>query len=141
MISCKPLLGFLALTFLATTVTTSAFAAETIDPEKAYSPAYGRCMATGDAGRGVTPAMQICIGAEYERQDRLLNVAYKAAMAARSPAAQKALRQEQRGWIKRRDGECSENLTGGTIDLVEVPLCHLSMTAVRAIELKRMAKR
>jgi uncharacterized protein YecT (DUF1311 family) len=136
MISHKPL-----LTLLALTLATSAFAAEAIDPEKAYSPAYGRCMATGDAGRGVTPAMQACIAAEYERQDRLLNAAYKAAMAARNPAAQKALRQEQRGWIKRRDSECLENLTGGTIDHVEIPLCHLSMTAVRAIELKRMARR
>ena len=80
MISCKSLLGLLALTFLTQT---TALAAETIDPEKAYSPAYGRCMATGDAGRGVTPAMQICIAAEYERQDQLLNAAYKAAMAAR----------------------------------------------------------
>jgi uncharacterized protein YecT (DUF1311 family) len=85
--------------------------------------------------------MQICIANEYTRQDRLLNAAYKDAMAARSSAAQKALRQEQRNWIKRRDSECQENLTGGTIDRVEVPLCQLSMTTVRAIELKRMARR
>jgi uncharacterized protein YecT (DUF1311 family) len=141
MISRKPPPRLLALSILMQIGAASAFAAETIDPEKAYSPAYGQCMATGDAGRGVTPAMQACIGAEYERQDRLLNAAYKAAMAGRSPAAQKVLRQEQRGWIKRRDSECLENLTGGTIDHVEIPLCHLSMTAVRAIELTRMTRR
>jgi uncharacterized protein YecT (DUF1311 family) len=129
------------LSLLALTMTTSAFAAETIDPEKTYSPAYRHCIATGDAGRGVTPAMQICIANEYERQDKLLNAAYKAAMAQRGPAAQKTLRQEQRGWIKRRDSECQENLTGGTIDRVEVPLCHLNMTAVRTVELKRMTRR
>ncbi|MFT4254468.1 MAG: lysozyme inhibitor LprI family protein [Caulobacter sp.] len=112
-----------------------------IDPEKEYSPAYDRCLNTGDALKGVTAAMAGCTNAELQKQDARLNRAYKAEMAGRSKARQAGLRNAQRAWIKRRDAECRENLTGGTIDILEIGGCHLSMTTVRAVELERMAKR
>ncbi len=52
----------------------------------------------------------------------------------------KKLRTVQRAWIKRRDAECQENLTGGTIDMVERSSCHLELTVIRAVELERMAR-
>jgi uncharacterized protein YecT (DUF1311 family) len=125
---------------LALVVATAAHAGEAIDPEKTYSRTYRTCLATGDAARGVTPAMAGCVNAELQRQDGLLNAAYKKAMAVRSSARKQTLRAAQRDWIKRRDSECQENLTGGTIDMIEVPSCQLDMTAVRTIELQRMVR-
>ncbi len=111
-----------------------------IDPEKEYSPAYGRCLNSGDALKGVTVAMAGCTNAELQKQDARLNRAYKAAMAKRSKPQQASLRTAQRAWIKRRDAECQEDLTGGTIDMLNIGGCHLSMTTVRAVELERMVK-
>lgn len=113
-------------------------AAAEIDPQRAYTPAFGRCLETGRAAQGVTSEMAACIGAELQRQDARLNTAYQAAMAARSAADQQALRQVQRDWIRRRDAECDQNLTGGTIDRLNVPSCRLRLTAIRAVELERM---
>lgn len=127
--------------FVALTLTSQGGAQARIDPEKEYSARYARCQSTGDAAKGVTPAMVGCINQEYGKQDTRLNAAYQAAMARLSPKSQEALRGEQRAWIKRRDGGCEENLSGGTIDMIERAECHLSMTAVRAVELERMTTR
>jgi len=126
---------------LALAVATPALAQSSrIDPEKEYSPAYDRCLNSGDALKGVTVAMAGCTNAELQKQDARLNRAYKAAMAKRSKPQQASLRTAQRAWIKRRDAECQEDLTGGTIDMLNIGGCHLSMTTVRAVELERMAK-
>jgi uncharacterized protein YecT (DUF1311 family) len=125
----------------ALTLTSQGGAQARIDPEKEYSAQYVRCLNAGDAAKGVTPAMVGCINQEYGRQDTRLNAAYQAAMTRLSPKSQEALRGEQRAWIKRRDSGCEENLSGGTIDMIERAECHLSMTAVRAVELERLAKR
>lgn len=118
-----------------------AFAAsDPIDPQKEYSPAYDRCLNSGDAIKGVTVAMAGCTNEELQKQDARLNRAYKAVMARRSKAEQAKLRTVQRAWIKRRDAECQEDLTGGTIDMLNIGGCHLSMTTVRAVELERMVK-
>lgn len=111
-----------------------------IDPEREYTPEFGRCLETGGAAQGVTYDMAECIGAELERQDARLNAAYQAAMSARTPEEQQVLRQVQREWIRRRDAECDQNLTGGTIDRLNLPGCRLRLTTVRAVELERMAQ-
>jgi uncharacterized protein YecT (DUF1311 family) len=111
-----------------------------IDPEKSYSPQYARCLATGDAAKGVTPAMAGCVNEELRKQDARLNAAYASAMKALSPQAQAKLRAEQRAWIKRRDASCEKGLSGGTLDMIERPSCHLDMTAKRAAELERPAR-
>lgn len=112
-----------------------------IDPEKEYSPALERCLNSGDAAKGVTVAMATCVNIELTRQDARLNRAYKAAMDRRSTAPKASLRNVQRAWIRQRDTECSENLTGGTIDMIERASCHLSMTTIRAVELERLVRR
>lgn len=128
--------------FLAAVLIAAPLAAHAapIDPEKEYSPAYDRCLNSGDAAKGVTVAMATCINTEWQKQDDRLNAAYKAVMATRSAKQKTTLRNAQRAWIKHRDAECVKNLTGGTIDMLERGSCHLSMTTVRAVELERMAK-
>lgn len=111
-----------------------------IDPETEYSPAYARCLNSGDAAKGVTVAMATCTNLEWRKQDDRLNAAYKAAMANRSAKQKTSLRNTQRAWIRNRDAECAKNLTGGTIDMIERASCHLSLTTIRAVELERMAK-
>lgn len=134
--------NFLSGAVLAALALTSQSGAQArIDPEKEYSAQYARCLNAGDAAKGVTPAMVGCINQEYGRQDKRLNAAYQAAMTRLPARSQEALRAEQRAWIKRRDRGCEENLSGGTIDMIERAQCHLSMTTVRAVELERMAKR
>jgi len=128
------------LILLALTAPAAFAASDPIDPEKQYSPAYDACLNSGDAIKGVTAAMAGCTNEELQKQDARLNRAYKAAMAGRSKAEQAKLRTIQRAWIKRRDAECQEDLTGGTIDILNIGGCHLSMTTVRAVELERMAK-
>ncbi|MDG2522541.1 lysozyme inhibitor LprI family protein [Caulobacter segnis] len=117
-----------------------ALGAAEIDPKKEYSPALDACLAGDDAARGVSVAMATCFNEERGRQDARLNAAYKAVMARRSPGDRNSLRDVQRAWIKRRDAECEENLTGGTIDMVERAACHLELTAMRAVELERLAR-
>lgn len=131
----------LTLPLLLAASAAHAAPAKAIDPEREYSATYSRCLETGDAAKGVTPAMAACIHDELARQDARLNRAYKTAMARLSPQGKVSLRNTQRAWIRNRDTSCQENLTGGTIDRLEVPGCHLSMTAVRAVELERMAQR
>ncbi|WP_369059114.1 lysozyme inhibitor LprI family protein [Caulobacter sp. 73W] len=119
---------------------TLALGAAEIDAKARYSPALDACLKSGDAANGVSVAMATCFNYELTRQDARLNAAYKVAMAKRSAVAQKTLRAAQRAWIKRRDAECQENLTGGTIDMVERSSCHLELTTIRAVELERMGR-
>jgi uncharacterized protein YecT (DUF1311 family) len=121
-------------------ILTFVLGAADIDPRKEYSPTLDACLAGDDAARGVSVAMASCFNEEWARQDARLNAAYGTVMAKRSPAARKSLRDVQRAWIKRRDAECEENPTGGTIDMVERAACRLELTAIRAVELERMAR-
>lgn len=130
----------IAILTLVVALVGSQASAASIDPEKEYSAQYGRCLRQGDAAKGVTAAMAACVNTELDRQDARLNTAYKTAMARLSPQARLDLRTAQRAWIKARDRSCQENLTGGTIDVIEVPSCHLNMTAVRSVELERMGR-
>jgi uncharacterized protein YecT (DUF1311 family) len=107
--------------------------------EGQYAPGFNRCLQTGDAARGVTPAMAACVQAELKSQDDRLNAAYRAAMARRGPAEQARLRTEERAWIRQRDADCDAQATGGTIDRVEIPMCLLNETIRRRVVLQPMA--
>ncbi|MFV0625398.1 lysozyme inhibitor LprI family protein [Sphingomonas sp. ac-8] len=107
--------------------------------EAQYSPAFDRCLNTGDAAKGVTPAMAACVQAELQVQDDRLNAAYKSAMDKRGPAEQARLRTEERAWIQRRDAECQKQATGGTLDRIEIPMCLLQETIRRRVVLQPMA--
>lgn len=129
----------LGLAFLVGASGSPAIAGER-DQEREYSPRYAECLNEGDAARGVTPAMAACVHEELDKQDQRLNAAYAAAMGQRGPKARAALRSIQRRWIRDRDAECAKTLTGGTIDRIEQPSCHLRLTVRRAVELERMAR-
>lgn len=109
------------------------------DVEAQLSPALKACLNSGDAAKGVSLAMGACVRDELAVQDARLNAAYKSAMAKRGPVEQATLRAEERAWIQRRDAECEEQRTGGTIDMVEVPMCVLHETVRRRITLQPMA--
>jgi uncharacterized protein YecT (DUF1311 family) len=107
--------------------------------ENSYSANYHQCMSAGDAAQGVTTAMVECIGDELTLQDGKLNAAYKATMSHLDPGRQTNLRNTQRTWIKYRDAKCDEeNQTGGTMDQVGRPSCHLELTVRRTQELVKM---
>ncbi|MBB3911959.1 lysozyme inhibitor LprI family protein [Sphingomonas desiccabilis] len=109
------------------------------DVEAQLSPALEACLNSGDAAKGVSVAMGACVRDELAVQDARLNAAYKSAMDKRGPAEQAKLRIEERAWIKRRDAECEAQRTGGTIDMVEVPMCLVHETVRRRITLQPMA--
>ncbi|MCC2977310.1 lysozyme inhibitor LprI family protein [Sphingomonas sp. PL-96] len=109
------------------------------DVEAQLSPALEACLNSGDAAKGVSVAMGACVRDELAVQDARLNAAYKSAMAKRGRAEQAKLRVEERAWIRRRDAECEEQRTGGTIDMVDVPMCLLHETVRRRITLQPMA--
>ena len=78
--------------------------------EDYFSPAYHRCMKTGDAAQGVTAGMMDCLGLENDRQDAALNAAYKRALARQDRAGQANLRVSQRAWLKQRDPICVRSM-------------------------------
>lgn len=107
--------------------------------QEQYSPAYATCLETGDAAKGVTPAMAQCIADEIKVQDERLNAAYRSAMDKRDEAGKTALRDEERAWIKARDAKCNALAQGGSIDRIEIPSCTLSETVRRRVKLQPMA--
>lgn len=108
--------------------------------EKRYSAAFNTCTNTGDAARGVTPAMMECLGAELERQDARLNQAYKMVMNRLPQKRKTALRMSQRKWIRDRDAKCKrayDAAGGGTASGLELQGCKTSETIRRTIFLER----
>ncbi len=104
-----------------------------------YSATYQYCF---DSSDGSTVSLRSCNAKELKYQDSLLNSNYKRAMAVLSPSQKKDLKQAQRLWIKYRDANCNTyaNLTGGTMDLLNVGGCHIDMTARRAQEIKEIVE-
>lgn len=98
------------------------------------------CLNEGDALRGVTVAMADCLRQELRRQDDRLNIAYRAAMAAKEPAARARLQAGEREWIRARDAKCAGLATGGTIDQIEIPGCLLDETIRRRLALEAIAR-
>lgn len=109
------------------------------DVQAQLSPELDTCLNSGDAAKGVSVAMGACVRDELAVQDARLNAAYKSAMDKRGPAEQAKLRMEERAWIKRRDAACEAQRSGGTIDMVEIPMCLVQETVRRRITLQPMA--
>ena len=88
------------------------------------------------ASRGVTLALNNCIGTEHDFQDKRLNTAYQR-LRTSLPAAQRAtLRDEERAWIGHRDKTCTPDGSGGTASLLDSNQCQLDQTAARAAVLE-----
>lgn len=101
---------------------------------------YNRCQNSGDAARGVTPAMNACYTQEIDRQDARLNQAYVMVMK-RLPARRKAaLRASERAWIGKRNAECkaaADSYDGGTGASLEYNGCYLRHTIERTLWLEK----
>ena len=82
-----------------------------------------------------------CYGDEYDRQDKRLNVAYKAAIKSNNMDV-KLLKQKQRDWIKLRDKSCPEpnEDTRSASDYARWQYCLADKTEVRAVELEQIAR-
>ena len=108
----------------------SVFAADQAD-----NAAFSACM---DQAGGVTVSMIDCMGAETERQDVLLNQAYKALMSGLAPERKRQLQEAQRLWLKYREANCNfyNDPDGGSLARVMANDCFMSATAARAKELE-----
>jgi uncharacterized protein YecT (DUF1311 family) len=115
-------------------------AGSNMEIEKQYSVTYNNCMNSGDAVRGVTPAMGACITAEMALQDRRLNIAYKNVMQRLSAPKKINLRSSERIWIKERDEQCQEEYAsyeGGTMASLAYGTCVINETISRTMWLKK----
>jgi uncharacterized protein YecT (DUF1311 family) len=91
----------------------------------AVSTPLDRCLNSGDAAMGVTPAMAACFVADYKRADARLNEVYRATMKRLPRSRQVVLRASQRTWIVQRDRACPINDApgAGTIETLNHPGC------------------
>ena len=105
----------------------------------AASSQLDRCLNSGEAAQGVTPAMSACFVADFRRADATLNVTYTATMKRLPSSRQSALRISQRTWIKQRDRACPlDNSPGsGTIAMSNHPACLAKETRRRTAWLSR----
>jgi uncharacterized protein YecT (DUF1311 family) len=97
--------------------------------ETPLRPAYDVCV---KASRGVTLALNNCIGTEYDFQNKQLNAAYQRLRASLSDSQRIALRDEERAWIAQRDKTCAPDGSGDTASMLDTNQCRLDQTAARA---------
>lgn len=105
----------------------------------AGSTQLDRCLNSGDAAKGVTPAMSACFVDDYKRADARLNTVYKATMRRLPTSRQASLRASQRIWIGQRDRACPlDNDPGaGTIEALNHPGCLAKETRKRTVWLTK----
>ncbi|WP_266168547.1 lysozyme inhibitor LprI family protein [Dyella subtropica] len=95
-------------------------------------PSFKQCL--GDAG-GSTPPTKDCMDDEYDYQDGRLNLVYKQLMVSLSKDGQAKLREEERRWIRFRDGYCNKE----EAELASYG-CEIEMAADRATQLEDRLK-
>ncbi len=96
------------------------------------SEAYDKCISQFVSMLDLTN----CSRDEWQRQDRRLNVAYKAALKAATD--RNVLKAKQRAWIKMRDRECAGDADGGQAAIFNEVECLGTKTILRATELESM---
>jgi uncharacterized protein YecT (DUF1311 family) len=108
--------------------------------EAMSSRQYRTCM---DRANGITANMNDCIGVEYDRLDRRLNLAYRAAMGRLPAARRTALRNDERAWLGNRDAVCEAELEAGmdnlgSLERLQLRFCALRELRRRIVWLERM---
>ena len=84
--------------------------------------------------------LNACAEQDFKASDAQLNQRYKALMTSLSPAAQTALRTEQRAWLKQRDPTCRKRIQGlGSIAPLEYSACQQELTDKRVKQLDAKA--
>lgn len=92
-------------------------------------------------GGDTTIGIAQCVMGEHAAWDAALNREYQAARAqyADDRTAADSLRDAQRAWIAWRDAECAfqyDRYGGGSMRMIASANCQMSMTAMRALELR-----
>lgn len=92
-------------------------------------------------GGDTTIGIAKCVMGEHAAWDAVLNREYKTARSqfAGDPTAADSLRDAQRAWIAWRDAECAfqyDRYGGGSMRTIAAANCRMSMTAMRALELR-----
>lgn len=95
-----------------------------------YSQENDACLTRA---HGDSQKMLSCNGAEIERQDLLLNEAYRIVMARLNPQQRIVLRDYERRWLALRDRQCAQESSArpGRIDEVEYSRCILTEVTSR----------
>lgn len=86
---------------------------------------------------GTQQEMNVCALRDYKKADAALNQKYKEVMSTLAPAQQKALREQQRAWLKQRHPHCKAETAeseGGSIWPAEFYGCLQSATELRTRE-------
>ena len=96
-------------------------------------PSFQACV---EASKGVTLALNSCIGAEHAFQDKRLNAAYRQLRKSLPKPERVRLRDEERAWIAKRDKDCAPEADGGTASLLDANQCQLDETVARAAALE-----
>lgn len=111
-------------------ISTSAIAADLPPRTKEYS----RCIEKAGA---VDPAVLECISAEYDRQDKRLNAAYRKLMGSLNGERKKQLLEAQRLWGKYTEANCTfyYDPDGGTMARMQAAECGVTARIERASEL------
>ena len=99
---------------------------------------YATCLT---AAAGATPDMKQCMGAEYAYQDKRLNKAYKALMAALDKRQQTKLRSDERAWIAYRNSHCALDPNGGQAAELDAYDCSVQETAKQASALEERLRK
>jgi uncharacterized protein YecT (DUF1311 family) len=100
---------------------------------------YGRCIEKAGA---VDPAVLDCISAEYERQDKKLNAAYRKLMGSLKGERKKQLLEAQRLWGKYTEANCAfyYDPDGGTMARMQAAECGVTARIERTTELEALAQ-
>ena len=111
--------------------------------QRTLSPAYKKCLNTGDARMGVMPAMFDCGRDELSRQDEVLNSTYRAVRKNLPPTKQKQLQNLQRHWSALRDKKCNTEAddVGGQAGTIIWYGCMIRATERRIEWLKNFARK
>ena len=113
----------------------SSFAADRVE----LTPQFGECVAKSDGGD--FSALE-CQGAEFTRQDKRLNEAYRKTLARLPKAKAEELRKVQRAWFAFVEAKCGflydNHEFSGTLDRVAASYCGVEERARRAAELEQL---
>jgi uncharacterized protein YecT (DUF1311 family) len=103
------------------------------------SSQYEKCIEKADA---IDPRILDCMSAEWERQDKRLNVAYKKLLSLSSPGQKKKLQEVQRLWVKYTEANCGfyYDPEGGTSARQSANQCAIDSRVNRAKELEELVK-
>jgi uncharacterized protein YecT (DUF1311 family) len=126
------MLGFVSLTALAQDPNEPT----DLDEQARYlgfRPSYYTCI---DHNDGSMPSLQACADAEFVYQDKRLNRVYGKLVKSLSASDRIALRDEERAWIKKKDGACVLAEHPGQGQMLDAASCAVTETARRARELE-----